>query len=251
MDTQPSFQNNSFPKNRRATIVIDQHPFVEKPSADLVVIDTECGATSVILAQALLTARISIPEKVATSLAYGIMSDTMNLYRAGRPDVIQAYLRIVPHCDMRALGEIQNPQRSRKFFLTLAKAIEKAVIRRGLLISHLGQVESPDLVSQTADFLLTYKGAFWSFCSGRYKGKLHVSLRTCRPNAEAGEILRDIFVNRGSAGGHGPIGGGSFKVGEQFGEKHWEEIERSLVERLLKRLRIPVRGEFHHPFRRQ
>ncbi len=251
LDTQPGFKNNSLPSNKRATIIIDQHPYVTKPEADLIIIDTECGATSVILAQTLLSLRKEIPARIATALAYGIISDTLNLYRVNRPDIVQTYLDILPHCDMRALARIQNPARSRKFFVTLGKAIEEAIVRRGLIVSHLGFVESPDLVSQIADFLLTYKGRNWSFCTGRYKGKLHVSLRTRNPNVEAGEILRDIFDNRGEAGGWGGIGGGSFEVGKISNEKIWQEAENSLMDKLLTRLRIPKKGEFYSPFRQK
>jgi hypothetical protein len=43
VDTQPVFENNPFPARRRATIVIDQHPSVTEPSADLCLVDTTCG----------------------------------------------------------------------------------------------------------------------------------------------------------------------------------------------------------------
>ncbi len=251
MDTQPGFKNNSLPPNREATIVIDQHPFVTKPSARLTILDTQCGATCVILAQALLLLKKEIPARVATALAYGIISDTLNLLRANRADVVQTYLDILPYSDMHALAQIQNPTRSKKFFTTLRKAIEEAIVRRGLIVSHLGFVESPDLVSQTADILITYKGRHWSLCSGRYKSKLHVSLRSNKPNVEAGEILRDIFANRGEAGGRGGIGGGSFEVTKSVDEAIWQEAEGALTERLLGRLRIPSKGEFYSPFRQK
>lgn len=249
MDTQPGFKNNSLPRNRKPTIIIDQHTSVEKPEADLVVIDSDCGATCVILAQTLLLMGNEISSRLATALAYGILSDTLHLSRAKRPDVIQTYLEVLSHADMRALGRIQNPTRSRRFFTTLRKGIEQALVRRGLIFSHLGFVESPDLVSQTADFLLSYKGRNWAFCTGRYKGKLHVSLRTNNPNAEAGEVLRDTFENAGEAGGWGGIGGGSFEVTKSTDEEAWQLAERSLTERLFKRLRIPIKGDLYAPFR--
>ena len=249
LDTQPVFENNSFPKNRRATIVIDQHPSVKKPEADLLILDPDCGATSVILGQALLHAKIEIPSSVATALAYGIVSDTLNLYRAGRPDIIQTYLGILPYCDLQALGRIQHPQRTKSFFTTLGRGIQNGKVRRGLIVSHLGPVENPDFVSQVADFLLTYKKIEKSVTTGRYKGKLYVSLRISNPNAEAGEILRDVFSNRRDAGGHNGIAGGSFYVGEALDKSAWEEAERTFVERLLKKLRITVKGDFNYPFR--
>lgn len=249
MDTQPCFSNNSFPGNRKAAIVIDQHPSVKKAEADLVIIDTDCGATSVVLAQTLLQSRLPIPPNVATALAYGILSDTLNLYRAVRPDVIPTYLRILPLCDLKILAHIQNPSRSKSFFKTLGQGIQNAFSRRGLIMTRLGIVENPDLVAQVADFLLTYKNTQRSFCMGRYKGKLHVSLRLTSPNVEASDVLRDIFINRGEAGGHDRIAGGSFYVGEKASEAVWQEAERGMIERLCKRLRIPAKGDVYYPFK--
>lgn len=249
LDTQPDFRNNSFPKNRRATIVIDQHPSDQKPDADLAVIDPECGATSVILGEAMLLLKLDIPERVATALAYGILSDTLNLYRVRCPEIIPIYLKILPHADMKILARIQNPSRSRKFFITLGRGIREAFVRRRLIVSHLGQVENPDLVSQVADFLLTYKNMQWALAAGRFHGRLHVSLRAANPNVQAGEILRDIFLNRGEAGGHDTIAGGRMTVRPAEDEAAWQEAEQGLVERLMRRLRIPIKGEFYYPFR--
>ncbi len=249
VDTQPTFENNPFPKRRKATLVIDQHHSEVPPLAECAIVDTECGATAVIVAQALLLKKIEIPTRLATALAYGIISDTMNLYRASRPDVIQTYLQIIPNADMKALAEIQNPPRSRRFFATLGKGIEEAVARSGLITAHLGEVENPDLVSLVADFLLTYKTSKKSFCTGRFNGRLHVSLRLEKPTVNAGNILRDIFTNRGEAGGHGVIAGGSFKVGEDASEEEWKNAEETVTKRILKRFRIRTTGDAYYPFR--
>ncbi|MBI4431211.1 MAG: DHH family phosphoesterase [Candidatus Omnitrophica bacterium] len=253
VDTQPDFENNSFPKKRKATIVIDQHPPVNlsRPAADLTVLNTECGATCVILARAILIQCKDFPPRVATALAYGILSDTLYFYRADRPDVIRTYLDLIHFCDFKALAYIQNPSsRPKSFFTSLGQGIQNAKARRGLVISHLGFVENPDLVSQVADFLLSYRNANNCVCTGRFRGKLYVSLRMSNPNAEAGEILRDAFANRDEAGGRGPIAGGSLRVGGEASEETWQERENELAEKLLKRLRIPVRGEFYLPFRK-
>ena len=54
---------------------------------------------------------------------------------------------------------------------------------------------------------------------------------------------------RKDAGGHGTVGGGSFKVTKREDAILWEEAETELALRLLKRLRLPRRGDFHAPFR--
>lgn len=248
IDTQPAFENNSFPKNRRATLVVDQHPSDNKPLADLAIVNTECGATSVILAECLLQLKIEIPVKLATALVYGILSDTLNLYRCHHPEVVRTYFDVLARADLRALARIQNPERSRAFFTTLNRGVRRARARRGLIFSHLNVVQNPDIVAQVTEFLLTYKGTNWSLCTGRYKGRLHVSLRSSKQNAQAGEVLRDIFPKRKQAGGHDVIAGGSLKIGENAKNKVWRKAEQVLIERLLKRMRMPAKSEFYYPF---
>lgn len=251
IDTQPSFENNPFPLNRKAVIVIDQHASVVKPKAELCIVDTECGATCVILAHALLLLKLDIPAYVATALTYGILSDTQNLYRANRADIVEAYLGIIPFCDMKVLSRVQNPSRSKKFFSTLGKAIKGAMVGRRLVISHLGCVENPDLVAQMADFLLTYEKMHWAFCTGRYRGKLYASLRVAKTDVKAAPILRDIFEHHARAGGHGQIAGGSLQVAKyskDIDEETWQQTESGLVKRLLKRLKINGKARFDYPF---
>lgn len=250
VDTQPSFGNNSFPQKRKATIVIDQHQADTKPAADFSIVDSSAGATSVLLAQSLLASGLEIPNRLATALVYGILSDTMNLYRASRSEIVETYLTLLPRSDLKALTRIQNPERSRAFFATLQRGIENAILRRRLIVSHLGHVESPDLVAQIADFLLSCKGVYWAFCTGRFGEHLHASLRVANPSGMAAEILRDIFSNRGQAGGHGAIAGGKLRIGSHEDEHLWEGTEQLLAQRLAKRLRIPARSTFSYPFRK-
>lgn len=248
VDTQPRFRNNSFPKNRRARIVIDQHVPAEPPAADLALVDTGCGATCVIVAQALLLEAVELPARLATAIAYGILSDTQDLYRATRPDVVRTYLNVLHRCDMRMLAEIQNPRRSRRFFTTLGRGIQNAAAYRRVIVSHLGQVSGPAAVAQVADFLLTYERVNWSLCTGRFKGSLYLSLRTARPNGQAGDVLRDIVDNPDQAGGHGSVAGGRVAVAGGAGDEAWKALEDSLQARLARRLRLPAKGEFRKLF---
>jgi len=250
VDTQPAFENNPFPGGKHATMVIDQHGSDTPPQADLVVVDPDCGATCVILAQALLLRREPIPARVATALAYGILTDTLDLYRAKRPDIVQTYLRVLEQADMRVLARIQNPSRPRRFYATLGRGILETRRFRRVLVSHLGPVGTPDLVSQVAEFLLACRGISWCLVTGRYRGRLYASLRANSPDAEAGEVLRDVFGNPRQAGGHGSIGGGSCRVGVAATPDTWMEREAALQARLLKRLRIAARTEPRHPFAR-
>lgn len=241
VDTQPVFTNNGYPRNRKPMLVLDQHKADTPPNAEFAIVDPDCGATSVLVAQALLQAGVDIPARVATALAYGILTDTLDLYRARRADVAQTYLRILQHADMRALARIQNPVRPRKYFSVLGRGIREAVMYGRVVVAHLGPLDVPDRVSQVAEFLLTYRGARWCLTTGRYKGRLHASLRSTRSDAQAGEVLRAAFEDRTDAGGHGAIAGGSCRIGADAPEEIWAAKERNLEARLTRRLRVPAK----------
>jgi nanoRNase/pAp phosphatase (c-di-AMP/oligoRNAs hydrolase) len=247
VDTQPAFQNNPFPGNRKAALVLDQHPSDTPPEAGLAIVDPDCGATSVLVAQTLLQSGVDIPARVATALAYGILTDTLDLYRARRSDVAQTYLEVLHHADMRALARIQNPVRPRKFFSVLGRGIRDAVQYRRLIVTHLGPVDMPDRVSQVAEFLLTYRRAHWCLVTGRYKDRLHASLRAAQRDAEAGPVLRGAFQCPANAGGHGPIAGGSCRLSAEAPEEAWQNQEQDLAARVAKRLRIPSKTEPRRP----
>ena len=234
VDTQPHFENNNFPENKRPNLVIDQHPSIAKVEADLAIIDPNCGATCVILAKALLMLNIEIPERVATALAYGILTDTGNLLRVARSDAISTYMQILPNINMGVLAKIQNPPRSRFTFTTLDRGIRNAMVYHHVLVSHLGVVQNPDLIAQVADFMLAYRQVRVSIILGRYHGKLHVSLRMAPGEQSASRILRDIFPDPKNAGGHDTIAGGRMKLDPE----HAEESEVYLVRKLLKRLKV-------------
>jgi len=238
VDTQPAFGNNSFPVTGRATLIIDQHPPMVPPAADFAIVDPDAGATSVILAEALLASKATIPSKLATALTYGIISDTLNLRRNSLPRTVRAYLTMLSLCDMKALASIQHPIRPKEFFKSLVNGFAGATIRHRLIVSHLGPVESPDVISQMADFLLTCEGMRWSFCTGRIREHLHVSLRGANPGLNAGQVLRDILSNGGQAGGHGAVAGGQFRIRDTKKETNWRQMELLLVRRLADRLHM-------------
>lgn len=248
VDTQPDFENNPFPENRRAAIVIDQHTPVNSPSADLTIIDKECGATSVILAKAILSLNIEIPERLATALAYGIISDTLSLYRARRADITDTYLKVLGQADIHSLARIQIPEYDKNYFITLNNAITKALMRKDLLICHIGHVKVPELVAQIAEYFLCYKKSEVVLTTGRFKNKLHASLRTRSREYHAADLLRKCFVKPEDAGGHGNVAGGAVSV-HNTSEKNWSAEEKHIENNILKLLKLRSGSRFSYPFR--
>ncbi len=248
VDTQPGFGNNPFPKDAVAALVVDHHPGARADGAGCSVVDTTAGATSVILAEALLRAGCSIPTELATALVYGIVSETQDLSRQTRDRDIAVYRKLFPLSDTRSLALIQNPQRPEDFFRTLRSSLESAFIAGPLIGAHLGVVSTPDLVSQTADLLLTCEGMRWSFCTGRYLSRLHVSARATRPGLHAGRLLQKVLGEKDRAGGHWSMAGGSLALRPPVREGAWRRAERGVTRRLLRRIGLG-RSRLRFPFR--
>lgn len=248
VDTQPGFGNNPFPKDATAALVVDHHPRLRANGAACAVVDTTAGATSVILAEALLRAGGTIPTDLATALVYGIVSETQDLSRETRDRDIAAYRKLFPLTDIRSLALIQNPQRPEDFFRTLRSSLENAFTAGPLIGAHLGVVSTPDLVSQTADLLLTCEGMRWAFCTGRYLSRLHVSIRATRPGLHAGRLLQGVLGEKERAGGHWSMAGGSIALRAPVREGAWRRAEREVTKRLLRRIRLG-RCRLRFPFR--
>lgn len=249
VDTQLGFKNNSLPLDITPTIVIDQHSGLKKPKAKLVVINQKAGATCAIVARALLATGKPIPARVATAIIYGILTDTQDLFRISDKNVLSTYLEVLPFCNLRALAAIQLPAHPAKFFKTLGKAIENTELTGRLIVIHLGEIDNPDLVSQFAEFLLTYRKATVALCTGRFKGFLRLSLRTGKVKEQAGQILRKIVNDPREAGGHGTMGGGAIELGNDVKPGDWDKLEKTLSERLRKKLRINKAITPTFPFR--
>jgi hypothetical protein len=98
--------------------------------------------------------------------------------------VVETYLQVLRHADMRLLARIQNPARPREFFSALARGISAARLYRRLAVTHLGEVDAPHRVAHVAELLLTCwktmnRGRSWYKSA---KGRLRTPWRS--PNHE-------------------------------------------------------------------
>ena len=144
---------------------------------------------------------------------------------------------------MRTLARIQLPLYGKEYFSILGKGIKAARFSQGLILCHLGKVNSPDVVSQMADFLLSYKRTKWVLSTGRFRNKLHVSLRTTRGDISAARLLRKCFSNPQDAGGHGKIAGGSLKISPNS-ERKFKKEEMRLEANIVRQLSLRARRKF-------
>lgn len=233
VDTQPPFRNNRFSPRGRPDLIIDHHPKHAETQADVALIDEIAGATSTVLGEALIASGLKVPQKLATAIVYGIGSETQNLGReAGKRDMA-VYQAFWPMANMRVLWKIAYPRRSANFMVDLARGIRHSFTVKNIIGVHLGNLATPDRVAQIADFLLSHEKMTWSIVTGRYQGRLHVSLRTSDASGEAGRLLKRLLGGGNRGGGHGMIAGGSVEVGAGAPELEWRQAEEKVLKAFL------------------
>lgn len=247
VDTQPPFQNNPFKRRRKATLIIDHHPQHPSTLADFLWIDRSAGATSTLLAETLFSSGLELPARLATALVYGISSETESLGRDTSPRDVQVYLTLIQKSNTKTLARIQNPPRPPAFFGLLGRAIRDAFVLRDIIGVHLRDVPTPDRVSQMADFLLTHEKMRWALCTGRFSGRLYVSLRSRKADARAGRLLTRL-LGLGKAGGHGMIAGGSASLPDEATENDWRDKEAEVTNGFLKILGLKEPYDLQYPF---
>ncbi len=249
VDTQPPFRNNRCPPRRRPELIIDHHPRHPETQAGLALIDESVGATTTILAEALLASGVKVPGRLATAIVYGIGSETQNLGREAGPRDMAVYQSFWPLANMRTLWRISYPRRDQDFFTVLARGIRHAFLAKDVIGVHLGALKTPDRVAQIADFLLTHEKASWSIVTGRYQGRLHVSLRTTDPGGGAGRLLKRLLGGGNRGGGHAMIAGGSVEVGEGSPEDRWRDEEQRVTMAFLQSRSVKDSASADYPFR--
>jgi nanoRNase/pAp phosphatase (c-di-AMP/oligoRNAs hydrolase) len=214
VDTQPGAANNSFPLQKKVHIVIDHHQKQPYKKVELLLIEPMIGATATLLVELLRASESDVPSDLATAIAYAILTETQNLRRGASRRDIEAYLSVYINANMRTLAEITLPKLPRSYYVILAKTLDRAYVYRNMICAHMGNVTSPETVPEMADFLLRLERMSWSLCSGRFKDKLIISIRSTNPDAHADELIKKLAFDHNTVGGHEMIAGGYISLQE-------------------------------------
>lgn len=232
VDAQPGTGNSQLPDEVIPDLVFDHHPLRKATySARFFDLRREYGATATILAEYLLASGAPVTHALATGLVYAIRSETRDFGREFSGPDKAIYDDFFPRVNKRLLSRIQNANLPLSYFKNLHQALENLQSVGPLVVSHLGEVEQPDIVPEVADLLLRMEGKTWSLATGLFQGRVYLSIRTSNPRADAGRLMRRLVGRRGKGGGHGMIAGGWVKVEKALGGD-----PRTLQEQLATRL---------------
>jgi nanoRNase/pAp phosphatase (c-di-AMP/oligoRNAs hydrolase) len=233
VDTQPGTGNNSLPLTIGPDIVIDHHPIRRQTRAvPFTDIRSSYGATSTILAEYLIEAGITPDTPLATALLYGIRSDTQDLGRESSRLDIEAIEFLYPYANKRMLGVIQRGKVPRIYYQMLADALRNARVQGPAIITSLGEIDNPDMISEVADLLLREDETTWTMCTGFWNDKLLISIRTSEESNLAEKVIKHIVARRGTGGGHLTYAGGQIPLlgRTKTGREHLvRDVERKFV----------------------
>jgi nanoRNase/pAp phosphatase (c-di-AMP/oligoRNAs hydrolase) len=235
VDTQPGAGNNALSAHLAPTLLFDHHPLREETaSAAFADVRPGVGSTSTLLVEYLQAAGIEPSPPLATALFYGIKTDTLGLVRGASPADVAAYFYLQPRIDVEALVEIERAQVPADYFGRLDAALHAAQVYDHLIISYIGPMRRPDLAAEMADLLLRLQGMRWAICMGMYKSELILAVRSQSRRIGAGQLVRAIVGDEGTAGGHGTMAGGHVPLRGQSPER----LADVLAQRALQQLGI-------------
>jgi nanoRNase/pAp phosphatase (c-di-AMP/oligoRNAs hydrolase) len=209
VDTQPGTGNNSYSAEHRCNIVIDHHPARRTTSADFVDIRPGEGCTATMLLGYFEACGLVLEPRLATAVAYAIVSETQDLKREATRADKEALHRVLLRARLTDLGRIRHPVRSRDYYVTLARALRRVTLARNVCVCHIGTVGTAEVVAEVADLLAAMERISWCLVTGWHEGTVAVSLRSAKVHARAERVMRALLGRSGQGGGHGMIAGGS------------------------------------------
>jgi nanoRNase/pAp phosphatase (c-di-AMP/oligoRNAs hydrolase) len=160
----------------------------------------------------LRASKLEPDRSLATALFYGIQSETMDLGREASQADVDASLFLYPRSDPAAISRIRHARVPRAVYRSIHAGLEKAWSRGGVVCVPAGKLDYPDIVAQLADLFMRVDDVEWVIAAGLYRDGLYLSLRTFKHDAHAGDLVRSVVGDRGSAGGHGEMAGARLDV---------------------------------------
>lgn len=227
VDTQPGAGNNRLDTIHSRHIVIDHHYPVRETIGKVMYSDirTEIGSTVTMLFQYLEAAGIQPDSNLATAMFYGLRTDTRGLSRGASPADEVAFLELLHRLDQQELSRVELASLSRDYYQSLSRGLRTARLFGQVIIARLGSMSQPDFCAEMADLLIRLQDAHAALCLGQHGDTLHISLRTEPRSQHAGQIIQQLVLQPGKAGGHGTMAGGQIPLQGQDIESLLADIE--------------------------
>ena len=213
VDSQPGTGRHTLERIGAVAAVIDHHVTPgDLKSVTYADVRPDLGATCTIVSRYLSEQRVSIPDKLATALLYGIETELSGFPREGTAADDDAIALLYPLADKDLLAQIRYARLPKSHFDVLAQALRNAQVFDRLMFTWVDPLGQPEQAAEVVDFLIRYENIDWAVCAGVHESRVVLSARAARANAKAGELLREAVGDIGNAGGHERRAGGCITV---------------------------------------
>jgi nanoRNase/pAp phosphatase (c-di-AMP/oligoRNAs hydrolase) len=250
VDSQPNTGRHNLNGDTPLYAVIDHHdtpgdveglPFVD--------VRRKLGATCSLVTRYLLEQEINVPKRVATALLYGIETELSGYPREAAPLDDSSLLFLYALADKDLLARIRNARLPESYFECILQALQSSFIYERLMLCWVNEMAHAEHAAEVCDFLMRFEQVDWVVVGGVCQDRLVLSVRTVLPHARAGEMLQQVLVGLGRAGGHDRRAGGSILL-SSTAPSAIEELQSELRRRFLKSLRVEeTRGRRLMPLR--
>jgi nanoRNase/pAp phosphatase (c-di-AMP/oligoRNAs hydrolase) len=235
VDVQPPYFDRPL---GNVDLVVDHHPKRTNFKARFTDLRTDYGATSTIFTEYLRAAGMEPSQRLATALLYGIKTDTLFLERGSNLADLNAFTFLYPFANKAMIARIERPALPREDLEALGRALSRLRLDNGVAVIHMGEINREDVIPQMAEFCLQIEGVEWGVVSGLVKDKVVISVRNVGYVKSAGEIMKKLYDDIGSAGGHRAMAKAVIPLDrfkEKFGEVSEKVIRDAMVPLIVER----------------
>jgi nanoRNase/pAp phosphatase (c-di-AMP/oligoRNAs hydrolase) len=229
LDVQPPYFEQPL---GRVDLVVDHHPKRTAFKARFADLRTAYGATSTIFTEYLRAAGMEPTQRLATALLYGIKTDTLFLERGSNLADLSAFSFLYPLANKAMIARIERPALPREDLEALGRALSRLQLDNGVAVIHMGEINREDVIPQMAEFCLQIEGVEWGVVSGVVKDRVVISVRNVGYVKSAGEIMKKLYDDIGSAGGHRAMAKAVVPL-DRFIEKYGEVSEKAIRDAII------------------
>ena len=235
VDVQPPYFDQPL---GRVDLVVDHHPKRTPFKARFTDLRPGYGATSTIFTEYLRAIGMEPSQRLATALLYGIKTDTLFLERGSILADLSAFTFLYPFANKAMITRIERPALPPEDLEALGRALTRLQLDNGVAVIHMGEINREDVIPQMAEFCLNIEGVEWGIVSGLVKDRVVISVRNVGYVKSAGDIMKKLYDDIGSAGGHRAMAKAVIPLDrfiERYGEVSEKVIRQAIVPMIVER----------------
>jgi nanoRNase/pAp phosphatase (c-di-AMP/oligoRNAs hydrolase) len=130
--------------------------------------------------------------------------------------------------------KMERPALPREDLEAFGRALTRLQLEDGVAVIHMGEIRREDVIPQMAELSLQIEGVEWSVVSGLCGDRVVISVRNVGYVGSAGDVMKRLFDELGSAGGHRTMAKAVVPI-ERFKE-HFGEVSDKVIREAVVRL---------------